>query len=429
MRKINIKNYIQKVGTGVSLSSAEREKMREVLSEYIAIKPAVRDTADVRHRQEKGNFLSSLFTITKKPMPIALILALLFSGSVSYAAEGTLPGDTLYPVKIHVNENLQTALALSTEAKAALHGRLAERRLEEATNLAAKNTLNADTKADLSASFSEHADAAVTGVTKLSEDNAAAAIDVASNLETGLAAHGTLLAQVNNRSDAKSKVDVGDLVALVHEKARLVSAIRAHAEGNAEVSARAVGSASARAAGTVNAKSDASANADAQKTVSVKMGTMAKAAIANAEKAFAAVSVKLDAAVAAAVKLEISVASSLAATGDTLSAKGDFTAAFHAYQQAFVTVKKLSVYLNAAENTDIKVPAILHSDSSTEAKAESSGESNGNDNNDADSGILPNSLRIEGDASVETHAGASVNGTGGGASGSGSGSGSIQIGL
>lgn len=56
--------------------------------------------------------------------------------SVSFAAEGTLPGDILYPVKIYVNESVLGAVAVTQKAKAEWGIALVERRLEEIEKLA-----------------------------------------------------------------------------------------------------------------------------------------------------------------------------------------------------------------------------------------------------------------------------------------------------
>jgi hypothetical protein len=60
-----------------------------------------------------------------------VMLTLLAAGATTaYASQGSLPDDTLYPVKTGV-ENLQLALTLSPEARAALHLKLAQRRIDE----------------------------------------------------------------------------------------------------------------------------------------------------------------------------------------------------------------------------------------------------------------------------------------------------------
>ncbi len=52
------------------------------------------------------------------------------SGITVYASQNSLPQDMLYPVKT-VTENIQVALTASSEAKAKLHLKLAERRIQE----------------------------------------------------------------------------------------------------------------------------------------------------------------------------------------------------------------------------------------------------------------------------------------------------------
>src|SRR5438552_3912642 len=59
-------------------------------------------------------------------------LIMLASAGTALGAQNALPGDVLYPVKLHVNEKLETALASSPEAKALVSADLAERRLSEA---------------------------------------------------------------------------------------------------------------------------------------------------------------------------------------------------------------------------------------------------------------------------------------------------------
>jgi len=63
---------------------------------------------------------------------VIVILALIVGGgATAYASQGSLPDDMLYPVKTTM-EDLQLALTRSPEARATLHLRLAQRRLNEA---------------------------------------------------------------------------------------------------------------------------------------------------------------------------------------------------------------------------------------------------------------------------------------------------------
>jgi hypothetical protein len=63
---------------------------------------------------------------------IGLLVLGVAGGSTVYAAQSSLPGDTLYTVKTGV-ENLQLAITPGVVAKANLHLKLVQRRIEEAT--------------------------------------------------------------------------------------------------------------------------------------------------------------------------------------------------------------------------------------------------------------------------------------------------------
>lgn len=61
---------------------------------------------------------------------VACMFAIAVGGGASYAAQGTLPGDALYPLKITV-EVLQASLAVDDEARARSNAESAARRLDE----------------------------------------------------------------------------------------------------------------------------------------------------------------------------------------------------------------------------------------------------------------------------------------------------------
>ncbi len=78
----------------------------------------------------------------RRPVPVALALALVLAvilggGGVVKAAQGSLPGDVLYPVK-QVQEKVELALALTPEQRVMERLEQAQRRLQEAQALAAQ---------------------------------------------------------------------------------------------------------------------------------------------------------------------------------------------------------------------------------------------------------------------------------------------------
>ncbi len=106
----NLKHEAKKIG----LTPAEKQAMR------LAIFPAPAASPYFHF-----NFQ---FIQTRILAPLAVVF--LIGGGTAAAAEGALPGDALYAVKIYVNEEVVQALAQSPVAKAEVHASLAERRVE-----------------------------------------------------------------------------------------------------------------------------------------------------------------------------------------------------------------------------------------------------------------------------------------------------------
>lgn len=108
-----------------------------------------------------GNISSKLFPVLlnlkkKKIMPTILILVLVLSGSVSLLANYTLPGDVLYPVKVNMNEKLQSWVAFSDDANIELHIRQAKERLDEVEKLKLRGVMSVETKTELKENFNGH---------------------------------------------------------------------------------------------------------------------------------------------------------------------------------------------------------------------------------------------------------------------------------
>lgn len=175
----------------LSLREDERAQMRAQLIE--------------RMRLPARPIPSPFFVFMFQPMPVmALALILIVSlGGVSFAAEGALPGDTLYPVKVSVNERVETYLAPGTEGKAKVAVRHAEERLRETELLAARGTLDdavADSAADtVRAHVAEAEDAAQT---LREEGKDEAADDIRARVAAALSTHAEILgAQADDREE------------------------------------------------------------------------------------------------------------------------------------------------------------------------------------------------------------------------------------
>jgi len=130
---------------------------------YNKIKKAIDDVKDIKmSSHEKNDLLNHLDLYVKKnPIKVVsserslfqfvfvqtrvhkyayysiafILIFTLIGGNVMYAAEKALPGDVLYPVKIHVNEKVKSAVALTPKAKAKIEEKRVIKRLDEVQTL------------------------------------------------------------------------------------------------------------------------------------------------------------------------------------------------------------------------------------------------------------------------------------------------------
>ncbi len=185
-------------------------------------------------------------------MPIIIIaLIALLGGGASVAAEHALPGDVLYPVKVHVNEQVRSVLAFTVEDRAAWEAERAERRLEEAGELSVREKIAVDVRAQIEANFKAFADRVQERIKALeASGDVEAAANVASRFEIALNAHDRILERLAAR-DAESRSELQPLEIRVH--AELDETVRDRVEAEAKIAARAHAETAEAAAGKINA--------------------------------------------------------------------------------------------------------------------------------------------------------------------------------
>ena len=186
-----------------SLTDAEKVYIKNVIFNSIDTN-AVRSTEEERHISV-GIKRSILTQIIFKRMPVFLAIALLFSGGVSFAAEGALPGDLLYPVKVGVNENVGQVLAFSTEAKAKYEAKIANKRVIEAERLVDEGKMTPERADELNARFEIRAEKARERFSKLEESMPGVAIEANVNFQARLKARINAMEDIAERNGDKSK--------------------------------------------------------------------------------------------------------------------------------------------------------------------------------------------------------------------------------
>jgi hypothetical protein len=146
------KNLKQEALT-TKLSQNEKQYLRMSLYDAMKKPPAtVQEVRVVRAVRSSYFWFSPRFA-----MPVAVLLVIGLGTGTAFAAQGSLPGGILYPVKIHVNEAVEVALANTPEEKAKTEESIADRRVVEAQTLDAQDRLDATTMQELEDNFDEHA--------------------------------------------------------------------------------------------------------------------------------------------------------------------------------------------------------------------------------------------------------------------------------
>jgi hypothetical protein len=190
----------------IKLTKEEKQKSLDFL--LARIEP-VRNYYNLRHNKQKAPLLH-LLTNHKYMLAGLLIAAILaMGGGTAVAAENTVPGDLLYPVKTQINEEVRSALALGDQAKAAWDNQRAERRLQEVEKLAGENKLTTSTSAMLADKFKEFSDKASARLEKLQQNGKLSeeqAQQLKENFEVAVKAHDEVLSRLEERKQVREQL-------------------------------------------------------------------------------------------------------------------------------------------------------------------------------------------------------------------------------
>jgi hypothetical protein len=309
-----------------TLSPEERVRMRSMLAEYAAMKPV-----RLLHSSASGGRAnSSLFFIARYAFALLLVLAV-GSGSVAYAAEGTLPGDLLYPVKVDVTEPIRTALQTTPAEEASWQMTLAARRIDEAATLAARGALSTSTEASLAARFEASASAA---------DTAVATIATSSPDEAGIA-RATFAVRLSAYRDVLEKLDA-------ERHASSTAPLQAALGARIAVNTAAGGAARPVLFAAAIATSSAASSTPPSKADLSRISFAVNASLEASADLLGALTQKLSSSTSAAARDEYARIAALASRGKDLEAKGDDSGALLAYQDSLSSAARLEVFTRAA---------------------------------------------------------------------------------
>src|SRR3972149_7346690 len=137
-------NFIDKA-KDIKLTAGEKSLLRLKLSALPMPSPQV---------IIKSPYLTrSHFWTLGKALVAACLIVVLSGGSLSYAAEQSLPGEFLYPIKTEFNEEKVATLKRNPQDKIAWQEKRLERRLKEIDELKKRNKLDDRAKIQIEKNF------------------------------------------------------------------------------------------------------------------------------------------------------------------------------------------------------------------------------------------------------------------------------------
>jgi len=215
----NIESELKKKSQPVVLSRDEKAALKQVLFAKI-------DAQEKKHEHTVIGW-QQVFSLHKARYIFASILVVLLAsaGGVSAAAAEAQPGDSLYYIKVEINEEVQEFFVFNTEAKARFNTERVERRLEEVRQLVTTNDVEESTIEMVQEYFVEHLTDSLEQADRVADANTESALTITVELET-------VLNTQEERLEALAITDTEDtpelllLVSEVNQQQAIIDAIQ-----------------------------------------------------------------------------------------------------------------------------------------------------------------------------------------------------------
>ncbi|HUY62788.1 MAG TPA: DUF5667 domain-containing protein [Candidatus Paceibacterota bacterium] len=335
-----------KAADAVRLPDGDRVRIRANLAAYAKAHPRTSIVSRFFGAGAPKAVPSPYQSWLRRPMPAiaAVLILILIGGGTSYAAEGALPGDALYPIKVNVNEPIQEALAFTPQSKAAVAANIAVTRLDEAQQLAAAGKLSTTTAVMLDANLQAHVTQADSAAAALAKSDPLAAAETQSSLDARLNAHRDILQAVADSNDESRGAATGLLASLTAKLDASTSTDRA-------VNMQALAHASDQSFTALEGRAKSALGAASAAVTSAKATTSVATATSTAVAAPAFFLSRASTTLASAQSSYDAGASALAA--------GDRAAAYLAFMQSLAASAQAQTYADAATrvSASVSIPA------------------------------------------------------------------------
>jgi len=352
MNNNKIKKFAEKANE-IHLKPEERIFIKNNIESVIKSFPS-RDMDDVD--LYRTSIFSGFFGIKLNAASLAVLLVIfiLAGGGVAMAAEKSLPGDLLYPIKIHINESAKSLTAVSPEAKGKFEVEKLEQRLQEAEILSNRGELNPESRAILEKRLDVEINNAKSRISNLEADSKIeAATDISSRLEISLQAHEKVLTFISGES-AKNE-EIKPLIEKIRGQAKEASERRVESEK--KISSRA-------------------------KEVAASQLKEASTRLEELKNTFVKIEPNLDDLNKNNIKNRIESSSKLINQGQTDLNSGNFPNSLKNFQKAQKITSEAKVFIFARENLNLKISLDAASSTDEDGQHWNEGKSDQNDNAD-----------------------------------------------
>lgn len=198
-----MKNAFKKLKT-IKMTNDEKSRIRFSL---VSLTKA-NNVYKINYRKSiKSPYQRFSFATSFRYIGTAVLILLVATTGVSFAAEGTLPGDLLYPVKVNVNEEVRSALTISNEGKMNWEKERVVLRVVETETLIKNNQLTPKRKEQAEAALKTQIETFANVATKTSVKDPNAVISATTELEPALKVHQKVIADIAEKSDKTNETE------------------------------------------------------------------------------------------------------------------------------------------------------------------------------------------------------------------------------
>lgn len=208
----NLLKQFKKGSREVHLTVEEKSAMRHALVQFARENPIMRTTSVKSSRAIVSPYSFMRKARGFKVLSATVIGGILIGGTVSFAAEGALPGNVLYSVKTEFNERVRGVASVTPQAKADWDIKLVERRLLEVQEVGLLESVPLETKEIARANVKKYTERAQKRIVELddNEDDERALL-VAENLARVLQVHESkLLEDIHDKQNEAVEDNIDD---------------------------------------------------------------------------------------------------------------------------------------------------------------------------------------------------------------------------